>query len=652
MIFDPTGNAEDNSETRDAARVLVNIAGEGEGLNVKPEEEYPLTHIITNRLVDQALVTLQIDALSYLYPGDEVEVTYRVGPLMMALMGAIIGVGSTADMIAETDDVPPDVAKYAAAAFWGSMIGLVIGVILAEVAEFKIGTKIENSGETWPNKIRFRIKYGNEGEPLQETDVVFFGVCTSSYARDIKLYLPPNPNGRTRIIKAYKISRERDLVKEGEQAMRYKEEASFASVTEISSVKCSYPNSVVIGTRVNAKDMPNMPKRNYNLLLKKVKVPINYDTESKTYGEMWDGRFNPELQWTDNPAWCLYDLISNNSYGLGKYGMDIDFIDKWTFYRAAKYCDELIPTGYSPIYSKKTFYTNGSDVLNIDGQYESDNDFFLEFDHPGKKVAIFYQLLNGEKKYLSNTIKSVETSSRGKLKRYKIRLDKPIGFGIEEGQVCAEIYYPILESRYKFNALLTSPQNAFKMINEIAAMFRAYTYWGAGKINFYLDEPKEPLLLFGNNNVTEEGFSYSSTPRHQRTNAIKIKYLDESNAFKPKIEYVEDRDKIIDNGLYENSLNSLGTTTRTQAHRIAEYNVQGKNLETELISFKTSMPGSYLRPGDIIDVLDNKKTVGRFAGKILNFNVSGDGKVAYLDIDWPVRTLIDCLLYTSDAADE
>ena len=78
---------------------------------------------------------------------------------------------------------------------------------------------------------------------------------------------------------------------------------------------------------------------------------------------------------------------------------------------------------------------------------------------------------------------------------------------------------------------MTSPQNAFKMINEIAGMFRAFTYWGGGKINFFLDEPKDALLLFGNNNISEQGFSYGSTPRASRTNAIKVKYLDEHNAF-------------------------------------------------------------------------------------------------------------------------
>lgn len=642
LYYDPNGNGSTDDDFR--SPVFKKIGGDDAELAFRPEEEYPINHIITNQLVDQALVTIQINQLNYLYPGDKIEVTYTPGALMIAALGAVAGIGLASELLAESDE-PINITGYAAAAMWGGVIGYVIGKVLENNAEFKIGTKIDNSGETWPNKLRFRIKYGNEGSPLLETDVSFFGVTTAGYMKDIKIYLPDNPLGRTRIIKVYKISRERNAVKEGEQAFRYREDASFASVTEISSVKCSYPNSVVIGTRVNAKDMPNMPKRNYNLLLKKVKIPEGYDPIEKTYGEMWNGQFAAEPQWTDNPAWCLYDLLRHNSYGLGKYGLEEKYIDKWTFYRAAKYCDEIIPTGYSPAYKKRKFkYVNGTSLRIDRDTYDSAQDFTREFGHPGKKLAIFSKNIKGEIEYLVRTIRDISVVLSGQQKEFDVLFDEPLpGYrGPEQdAECCAEIHYPVLENRYRFNALLTSPQNAFKMIQEMANSFRAFTYWGGGKINFYLDEPKDPLLLFGNNSVTEEGFSYSSTPRHTRTNAIKTKYLDEHNAFKPKVEYVEDREKIIENGLYEQSKNSLGTTTKTQAHRVAEYTVQAANLETEMVSFTTSMPGSYLRPGDIIDVIDNKKTIGRFAGKVLNYDVSGDGKVGYLDIDFPVRTLID-----------
>ena len=91
------------------------------------------------------------------------------------------------------------------------ILAVSLGLIAKKVLDderFRIGTKIENSGEFWPNKARFRIKYGNEGEQLYSTDVYFYGVANSSYRKDVKIYFPPNPDQRDRVIKVYKLNRE------------------------------------------------------------------------------------------------------------------------------------------------------------------------------------------------------------------------------------------------------------------------------------------------------------------------------------------------------------------------------------------------------------------------------------------------------------
>ena len=66
--------------------------------------------------------------------------------------------------------------------FLSGILAVALGAIAKKVLDderFRIGTKIENSGEFWPNKARFRIKYGNEGEQLYSTDVYFYGVANS-----------------------------------------------------------------------------------------------------------------------------------------------------------------------------------------------------------------------------------------------------------------------------------------------------------------------------------------------------------------------------------------------------------------------------------------------------------------------------------------
>ena len=85
------------------------------------------------------------------------------------------------------------------------------------------------------------------------------------------------------------------------QAARYKERFLLAAITEITPVQLSYPNSVVIGTRVNAKDVASIPKRNYHLKLKKVAVPSNYDPETRQYNGNWGGRFEGQAS-KDDPV--------------------------------------------------------------------------------------------------------------------------------------------------------------------------------------------------------------------------------------------------------------------------------------------------------------------------------------------------------------
>ena len=75
---------------------------------------------------------------------------------------------------------------------------------------------------------------------------------------------------------------------------------------------------------LNAKDVSTIPKRTYHLRMKTVQVPSNYDSESRRYTGNWSGEFKPELEWTDNPAWCLYDLISNKRFGVGRFGIKED----------------------------------------------------------------------------------------------------------------------------------------------------------------------------------------------------------------------------------------------------------------------------------------------------------------------------------------
>jgi hypothetical protein len=636
----------------------INESEIDQNVNNRIDEENYLPHSIINPLVEEAIVSLQADELFYLYEGDHVEVTYEIGKLWRYLLKAWLAIQTakvlyhgTKAIIAAANGAAAAASPFSAhiatfqfkeaserglLAAKAAPLALALGVLYNTVFDrdyrWKIGTKVENSGELWPNKARFRIKYGNEGEVLYSTDVYMYGVATSPYRKDVKIYLPPNPDQKDRIIKVYKLNRERNFVKEGEQAARYKEKMSLASVTEITPVQLNYPNSVIVGTRINAKDSPNMPQRTYNMRLKKVQVPTNYDPENRKYEGNWSGDFSPDLKWTDNPAWCLYDLISNKRFGVGKFGIKEENIDRWTLYKIAKYCDEYVPSGYSPKYKKRKLTRDGSSgdkpQFKIEG-IDSNESFNSEFNYSGKQLAIFYN---------DSTYDSIRIHSVNKVNRTIVLEYEP---ETQEFECAVQIDYPLVEPRYTLNAYIMNQENAFKLINEFAAIFRSFAYWSGGAINFFQDEKKESVMLFSNNNISEEGFSYSSTPKTSRTNSCNIKYVDRYNMYRPKIERAEDREAVKENNMIEQSIDGFGITSQAQAKRAAEFVVKSANLETEILSFKTSMLGSYLKPGDVIDVLDNKRTVGRFAGKALDIKVDEQGRNAEVLADYPIHSFID-----------
>jgi len=111
---------------------------------------------------------------------------------------------------------------------------------------------------------------------------------------------------------------------------------------EIEDVKLGYPNSAVLGTTIDSSQFDEIPTRAYDMKLLRIQVPSNYDPVARTYTGVWDGTF--QIAWSDNPAWCYYDLLTNSRYGLGRY-IPATAVDKWSLYTIAQYCDGLVDNG-------------------------------------------------------------------------------------------------------------------------------------------------------------------------------------------------------------------------------------------------------------------------------------------------------------------
>lgn len=126
----------------------------------------------------------------------------------------------------------------------------------------------------------------------------------------------------------------------------------WASYTEITDAKFSYPNSAVVGMKIDKSQYGDTPNRTYHIKGMIIQVPDNYDPESRTYTGIWTGRFKPA--WSNNPAWVFYDLVTNERYGIGEMIGSFG-VDKFALYAIARYCDELVDDGFGNKEPRFTF---------------------------------------------------------------------------------------------------------------------------------------------------------------------------------------------------------------------------------------------------------------------------------------------------------
>lgn len=116
----------------------------------------------------------------------------------------------------------------------------------------------------------------------------------------------------------------------------------FSSYAELTDEKFSYPNTALVGIVIDAEQFSAIPTRGYDMKLLRCHIPSNYDPVTREYDGIWDGTF--VIAWTDNPAWCFYELLINARFGLGNY-LSTSQIDKWALYTISQYCDGLVPNG-------------------------------------------------------------------------------------------------------------------------------------------------------------------------------------------------------------------------------------------------------------------------------------------------------------------
>ncbi|HCB9695514.1 TPA: host specificity protein J, partial [Escherichia coli] len=191
--------------------------------------------------------------------------------------------------------------------------------------------------------VRLLIQLERNGHWVTEKDITINGKTTSQYLTSVILNNLPERPFNIRMVRETADSTTDQL----------QNRTLWSSYTEIIDVKQCYPNTAIVGLQVDAEQFGGQQLTvNYHIRGRIIQVPSNYDPEKRTYSGIWDGSLKPA--YSNNPAWCLWDMLTHPRYGMGKRLGAAD-VDKWALYAIGQYCDQTVPDGFGGTEPRMTF---------------------------------------------------------------------------------------------------------------------------------------------------------------------------------------------------------------------------------------------------------------------------------------------------------
>ncbi len=331
--------ANDSLESKQYASVLDLIAeGPIQGLD---NQTYPLNSIFLDGTpIQNAAGENRFAANSYSIIYDRLGTQNQTYIPDLEGISVEVGVGSVI-----TNTNPPAAATQQIGDSTNSTSIDRIRITLA----FQALQKIEDDGDINPTTVYFDIQIAYNGASFQsvfaEGNEKIVGKSSAAYKRDY-IITPAQWNGQSGGSSNWPIQ-VKVVRTSGDANNKYISTFSWDSYTKISDEKLSYPNSALMYLRFDAASFNNIPQRKYLIRGLKVNIPHNGSVDTTThigrvtYSGLFNGTVN-NLQWTNDPAWCLWDLLTNTRYGCAIPASRLDAFD---FYKISQYCNELVSDG-------------------------------------------------------------------------------------------------------------------------------------------------------------------------------------------------------------------------------------------------------------------------------------------------------------------
>jgi len=225
-------------------------------------------------------------------------------------------------------------------------------------------SKVEEDGSISGTTVNYKIELKDQANSLirqivhekSDSDVAsktitgatVTGKSTSPYFKDHIIVFPLNPDGTSSVTDSdfpltVTVSR---ITADSTDALLINA-FEFTSITELIFERPTFANTAVAALRFDAEIFRSIPRRMYRIRGRLIKIPHNATVRSDgslSFSGDFNGSLKTDKEWCNDPAWVLYDLLSESRAGFGDFIAETE-IDKFAFYDASVYNSELIDNG-------------------------------------------------------------------------------------------------------------------------------------------------------------------------------------------------------------------------------------------------------------------------------------------------------------------
>ncbi|MBG6246747.1 host specificity protein [Candidatus Symbiopectobacterium sp. 'North America'] len=381
-----------------------------------------------------------------------------------------------------------------------------------------------DNGDVGGYRIEYAIDIATDGGSYREVlKTAIDGKTTTQYERSHRIDLPTAST-------SWQIRVRR--ITPNSTSNRIADKMAIEAITEVIDAKLRYPETALLLMQFDAQPFQNIPVISCEPDGRIIRVPTNYDAQTRRYSGSWDGTF--KWAYSNNPAWVYYDIQFSERFGLGERIKATHLVlSKWTLYQIAQYCDQLVPDGHG-------------------------------------------------------------------------------GSGTEPRFLC-DVY-------------IQSQEEAWTVLNDLAAIFRGSSFWANNQMNVLSDMPREMDYVVTRASVRDGRFTYSNASSKTHYSTAMVAWSDPDKAYQDAVKAVADNKLVRRYGIKQADVTAIGCTRQTEAIRRGKW-ILHTNDADRTVSYTMGLDGDIPVPGAIVGVAD-----ALLAGRPLGERISAvDGRNITLD---------------------